>query len=259
MDGFKLKRRGALAYLQIDRAARKNAITQAMWTALPSILEGIAEDESVKILILSAAEPGIFSAGADISEFEAIAKDEARRIANADAIRAAFGAMMRFPKPSIAQIEGACVGGGCGLAIACDMRFAAPQARFGITPAKLGLIYSVQETKALIDLVGPAHAQRILFTAALIEAEEAARIGLVNQLIASDQIGACVQGIAESIAQVSQHSVRGIKQITRMIADGVCDDTPQTRDMFLKCYDTADYLEGVSAFLQKRKPSFPMR
>src|SRR5690606_830378 len=171
---------GAVARLLIDRAEKRNAFTQAMWEAFPGILAQAMEDPAVRVLILQSAAPGVFSAGADIAEFATGARDPEWRARNQAAIRRAQYELARAPKPVIALVDGDCVGGGCGLALACDMRVASPRSRFGITPAKLGLVYSLHDTKLLVDLVGPAQAKRILYTAELLGAGEAVRIGLVE-------------------------------------------------------------------------------
>lgn len=254
-----LERDGDICWLVLNRADQKNALTQAMWEAIPPLLAEVEADPEIKVLILASASDRVFSAGADIKEFEAISKDPARREANRVAVREAQRQLARMTKPTIAIIEGACVGGGCGLALAADLRFATPDARLGITPVKLGLIYSVQDSKQLVDLVGPAHAKSILFTGRLVETEEALRIGLVNDVIGRDEIRAHTIGFARDIAANSQWGVRGIKGIIRMILDGATDDTDETREMFLKSFEGADHREGVAAFLERRKPAFPFK
>ncbi|RMF08787.1 MAG: enoyl-CoA hydratase/isomerase family protein [Alphaproteobacteria bacterium] len=254
-----LEKEGDLAWLVLNRVEKKNALTQAMWEAIPDLVAEAAADPEIKVVIVHSACPTVFSAGADIKEFEAISKDPERREANRVAVREAQRQLARLDKPTIAMIEGACVGGGCGLALACDIRFATPQARFGITPVKLGLIYSVQDSKQLVDLVGPAHAKSILFTGRLVGADEALRIGLVNELYEAGEIREHTAAFARMIADNSQWGVRGIKRIIRMILDGVVDDTPETEELFRQSFAGVDHQEGVAAFLARRKPSFPYR
>jgi enoyl-CoA hydratase/carnithine racemase len=254
-----LKKEGDIAWLVLNRADQKNALTQAMWEEVPRLVEDAEQDPDIKVLILCSATDSVFSAGADIKEFEAISKDPARREANRVAVREAQRQLARMSKPTIAMIEGACVGGGCGLALACDLRFVTPDARLGITPVKLGLIYSVHDSKQLVDLVGPAHAKSILFTGRLVKTDEALRIGLVNEVIERDEIREKTRAFAEMIAGNSQWGVRGIKKIVRMILDGATDDTRETMDMFLESFEGEDHKEGVAAFLERRKPAFPYR
>lgn len=246
-----------LARLLIDRADRRNSFNQAMWEQLPELLGRAIADPAVQVLILQAAEPGAFSAGADIAELGAHAHDRAWRDANQAAIRRAQHELARAEKPVIALVEGACVGGGCGLAIACDLRVAGPQARFGITPARLGLVYSLHDTKLLVDLVGPAQAKRILFTGGLIDAAEAHRIGLVDLL--ADDPYVVTETLAASIAAASPHSVRASKRMIRRILDGQAEDDADTVRQFNAAFDGEDYQEGVAAFLDKRSPRFRSR
>lgn len=251
---LRLERDGAVARLLIDRPDRRNAMTQAMWEQLPPLVGEAMADDAVRILILSSATPGIFCAGADIDEFANHSADEAWRIANQAAIRSTQYALAHAAKPVIAAIDGDCVGGGCGLAIACDIRVASPTARLGITPAKLGIVYSLFDTRLLVDLVGPARAKRILFTGALHDAEQAMAIGLVDE-IAADPLAAA-DTLARTIAANAQHSVRSSKAIIRRILDGQSDDDSDTLAQFRDAFTQPDFAEGVAAFRNKRRPDF---
>jgi enoyl-CoA hydratase/carnithine racemase len=247
---LRLESHGVIAHLVIDRAAKRNAFTQRMWEALPDLINAAMADEAVRVLMLRAAEPGAFSAGADIAEFGAGAQDADWRARNQAAIARAQTTLARAPKPTIAWIEGDCVGGGCGLAMACDLRVATSAARLGVTPAKLGLVYSLHDTKLLVDLVGPAQAKRILFTAGLLDAREAHRIGLI------DLLDADARALAEQIAANSPHTAREAKAMVRRILNGQADDDDETRGLFADAFRLPDFIEGVSAFIEKRRPRF---
>ena len=248
---------GPVARLLIDRADTKNAFTQAMWEAFPELLGEAVSDAAIRVIILQSAAHGTFSAGADIAEFSVGARDPQWRTRNQAAIRRAQHELARAEKPTIALIEGACVGGGCGLAIACDIRVGTPAAKLGITPARLGLVYSLHDTKLLVDLVGPAQAKRILFTGSLVSGAEAARIGLID--ILSDDAAGEAAALAATIADSSPHSTWSTKKIIRRILDGQRDDDAETLAQFDAAFEGTDFAEGVSAFLEKRKPRFGTR
>ncbi|GFE80443.1 enoyl-CoA hydratase [Steroidobacter agaridevorans] len=250
----RLEKQGAIARLVIDRAAKRNAITQAMWDLFPSLLDDAMKDAAIKVVILQSAVDGVFSAGADISEFATGALDPAWQKMNQAAIRKVQYELARAPKPVIALIDGDCVGGGCGLAIACDIRVASSRARFGITPAKLGLVYSLHDTKLLVDLVGQGQAKRMLFSGQLLDAAEAHRIGLVE--ILSENAAGEADQLADVIASNSPQAIRAIKGIVRRILDGQPDDDASTQQVFSAAFGSEDFAEGVAAFLAKRKAQF---
>jgi enoyl-CoA hydratase/carnithine racemase len=247
---LRLEREGVVARLLIDRAAKRNAFTQAMWDRLPDLLGQAMDDADVRLLVLQSAQPGIFCAGADIGELLERSDDAAWRAANQAAIARAQHELARAPKPVIAFIDGDCVGGGCGLALACDLRVATARARLGITPAKLGLVYPLHDTKLLVDLVGPSQAKRILFTGQLLGVNEALRIGLV------DMIAEAPGELIASIAAASSHSARQTKAMIRRILDGQTDDDSDTAAIFAEAFTLADFHEGVRAFVEKRRPEF---
>lgn len=247
---------GGIGHLVLNRPDKRNAMNEAMWSAMPAAVALLDADPAVRVIIVRSSSEKAFSAGADIAELEAIAGDPSRQESNRQAIRAAQRALARADKPTIAEIRGACMGGGCGIAIHCDMRFAANTARFGITPARLGLIYPLNDTKQLMDLVGPAKAKSMLFTGRVVGAEEALQIGLVDELHEADDLSAKTAAFADQIAAASQFSVRGIKATIRRILDGQYDDDAETAAMFRAAHEGVDAAEGVRAFLEKRSPVF---
>lgn len=247
---LRLEKHGAAAHLVIDRAAKRNAFDMAMWTALPRLLANVIEDGDIRMLILRSAGEGAFCAGADIGELIANKDDPQWRAANQSAINRAQHELARFPLPTLTFVSGDCIGGGCGLAMACDLRVAAPGARFGITPAKLGLVYPLHDVKLLVDLVGPGQAKRLLYSGALIEADEALRIGLVEQV--SDSPDALIAGIVAA----SPSSARAIKGFVRRVLDGQSDDDAETLAIFAQAFTRPDFVEGTSAFIEKRTPRF---
>ena len=247
---LRLETDGAIARVLIDRPNKRNAFNQAMWDALPRLLDDANADNAVRVIILQSAQPGPFCAGADIAELLANSADAHWRSANQMSINSAQHVLARIAKPTIAFVDGDCVGGGCGLALACDIRVATARARFGITPAKLGLVYPLHDTKLLVDLVGPGQAKRMLFTGQLLDAEEALRIGLAD--ILADHPDA----IVDHIVAASPASCAAIKGFVRRILDGQADDDAATLEIFADAFTGRDFAEGAKAFVEKRKPQF---
>jgi len=248
---LRLTRDGAVARMLIDRADKRNAFDMAMWEALPALVADAVADPAVRVLELRAAELGAaFCAGADIRELLANKDDGDWRAANQAAINRAQFELARADIPTVAFVEGDCVGGGCGIAMACDIRIATPAARFGITPAKLGLVYPLHDVKLLVDLVGPGQAKRMLYTGELLTAQEAQRIGLVE--IIADASDALVA----QIAAASGRSARSIKGFVRRVLDGQTSDDAETLAIFAAAFTGPDFAEGTAAFVEKRKPEF---
>lgn len=256
MSDLYLERRGEVGVLVLNRPGKRNAISFAMWREIPGMVRKVEEDPSLKVLVVRGAGRRAFSAGADISEFGTYRADaESARVYN-QATHEAERALALMPKPTIAMVQGPCIGGGCELAVACDLRFSDPTGRFGITPARLGLVYSLTATKQLVDLVGPAKAKYILFSGRHLDAEEALEIGLVDRIHPPEEIEEATFELAELICRRAQFSIRGTKHIIRLIMEGQAHDTEETRRLRNDSFDTEDYREGVRAFLEKRDPRF---
>jgi len=241
---------GGIARLLIDQPLKRNAMTTAMFEAIPALVAEAEAKKHVRAILLTSARAGMFCAGADIGELAANADNPDWRAANQNAINAAQFALARADRPTVAFVDGDCIGGGCGMALACDIRVATLKARFGITPAKLGLVYPLHDTKLLVDLVGPGQAKRILYTGDLLNAEEALRIGLI------DMIADHPDELLGSITANSLHSQRQGKIIVQRILGGQAEDDEASLTMFADAFDGNDFNEGVTAFLGKRKPDF---
>jgi len=249
---------GDVATITLDRPDKRNALNEAMWSALAACLARADKDTAVKVVLIAGAG-GHFAAGADIGEFEEVYKTRERAVHYAGIVGGAVARLAAVKKPVIAAIRGSCLGGGVAIALACDIRMAARGARFGITPAKLGLVYSLNDTKRLVDAVGAAQAKDLLFTGRIIEAERAAAIGLVDEIFEETDFDSAVQEKCAAIAGVSQWSVRKTKEIVRLILSGTAADSDETRAWFLDAVEQPDFHEGRDAFLAKRKPKFPFR
>lgn len=248
---LRLEKSGPIARLLIDRAEKRNAFNMAMWDAFPPLLADAVADPAIRVLELRSATPAsAFCAGADIKELLANKDDADWRSANQRQINLVQSELARADLPTVAFIEGDCVGGGCGLAMACDLRVGTPTARFGITPAKLGLVYPLHDVKLLTDLVGPGQAKRMLYTGALVEADEAYRIGLIEFVADSDAF------LIEQLLAASSYSARHTKRFIRRVLDGQSDDDAETLRVFAEAFTMPDFAEGTSAFVEKRKPQF---
>ena len=231
-----------VATVLIHHPAKRNAMTADMWRALPPLLDTLAADPAVRVLVLT-GEGGTFCAGADISSLRG-SSGEAQGLA----VRAEE-ALAAFPKPTLAVVRGYCVGGGCQLAAACDLRFADGQASFGITPAKLGIVYAASSTRRLVSLVGPATAKYLLFSGELIDADRALRTGLVDEVLSGSELDKRVAEFTRILVTRSQLTQASAKEF----ADGRMDrDDYWTRE----AQDGGDTAEGVAAFLERRQPDF---
>ncbi|WP_037577577.1 enoyl-CoA hydratase/isomerase family protein [Phaeacidiphilus oryzae] len=249
---------GPVATITIDRPAKRNAMSLEMWGAIPALVKEVESDPAVRVLVLRGNEH--FSAGADISEFQTHRQGAEGARNYSAVVHAAERALAELALPSLAAVRGFCIGGGCELALACDLRIAAADARFGITPAKLGIVYHYSSTKQLVDAVGPAWARQILYSGEQLDAATALRIGLVNEVheVADGAFDRRVDELAETIAARAPVSVRGTKAITRRILDqgAAGADAPEVEALYQASYTSREYAEGVQAFLDKRPPRF---
>jgi enoyl-CoA hydratase/carnithine racemase len=248
-------REDAIATITIDRPGKQNAISYAMWLALGRLMPALAADDEVAVVVLRGVEGGPFSAGADIAEFTTLRRDAAGARRYGEAVAAGEQALVAFPKPTIALVQGYCIGGGTQLALACDLRVCDASARFGITPAKLGIVYALPSTARLVETVGPAWARWILFTADLLDAPTALRIGLVHETVAGDVVARAYE-LATTIASRARISLTGSKVLVERAAQGERVEDDAVRALYEESYRSAEYAEGVTAFLDKRAPDF---
>ena len=251
-----VERSGAIATLVLNRPDSHNAVRLGMYEALPALLSEVDQDRDVKVLVVRGAGQKAFASGADISEFREVRANAETARAYNERVAAAERALEGLSKPTIAMVHGYCIGGGCGLALACDLRFADERASFGITPAKLGLVYSLDSTKRLVDVVGPSRAKWILMSGQRVDAERAHQIGLADEVVPTDDLEKLTYEFAELLCTRAQFSLRATKQIVTRILSGQTEDDEATRDLRNSSFDTDDYAEGVRAFLEKRPPTF---
>ena len=254
MDIF-LNAAGSTAEIVLNRPSKKNAMTVEMWRRLPELAAEALKQPGLRALIVKGAG-GAFSGGADIAEFPNLYATRAAAMENQTTIQAAMRAIEDFPLPTLAAIEGPCYGGGCGLALACDLRFAARDAKFAITPAKLGLVYGVDDTRRLAAAVGVSRTKDILFTGRTLYAEAAPPNIYALALHDASQLNAAVDAFAGKLASSSPATARATKEILRRLGAGQRHDDDATRGMFGDAFSGADFQEGFQAFVQKRPPKF---
>jgi enoyl-CoA hydratase/carnithine racemase len=254
-DQLPVSRHGHVATLTIDRPAKRNAMTAAMWAALPGVLAGLAGDPAVRVLVVTGAGPS-FCAGADIADLLG-GPDPVDPMAEVRRDNLAAQAALRdFPKPTVAMIRGHCIGGGVEIAACCDLRFTDPTGVFGVTPAKVGIVYTPSSTKALIDLVGPAMTKYLLFSGELIDAPTALRAGLVNQLLPAEDLEAEVHRFADVLASRSALTQRATKEVVAALSAGG-DGESAVANWYRKTVASGELAEGVAAFGERRTPRFP--
>jgi enoyl-CoA hydratase len=248
---------GAIGWMIFNNPERRNAVSLDMWRAIPEVLAAFEADPEVRVVVFVGAGDRAFVSGADISQFEAERNDASAEARYSGASAAANVAMAGISKPTIAMIRGYCIGGGLALALTCDLRICTEDSRFAIPAARLGLGYGFGGVKALIDVVGPAIAKEILFTARQFSAEEALRIGLVNRVASRDELEPLVREYAAMIGANAPLTVRAAKIAAReALRDPEKRRLADVEAAVAACFDSADFKEGRTAFMEKRPPAF---
>ena len=251
-------RAGAIATVTLNNPSRLNALTKAMWHDLRDTMRGLGDDESLRCIVLRGAGGKAFAAGADISEFATERASVRQAKVYGTLVAEAMQAVARCTHPTVALIEGACIGGGLEIAAMCDLRVCGTSSRFGVPINRLGLTMGYGELQGLLGLVGPAVTLEILLEGRVFDADEALRKGLVNRVVADDRVEREAYATAERIAAGAPLVARRHKQFVERLTPRVTL-TPAEWDEGIACFDTADCREGVAAFLGKRKPRFEGR
>jgi len=247
---------GPLAILTFNRPEARNAMTWEMYQALVDACDRVDADAGIRVLVLRGAGGKAFVAGTDIAQFESF-RDREDGIKYEERLDRVLDRLERVNKPTIAQVQGVAAGGGCAIALTCDLRVATPESTFGIPIARtLGNCLSAATYSRLLDAVGPARAKDLLFTGRLMLASEAQTFGLVNRLVDGDQLQQAVRELALEIAAHAPLTIRATKEIVRRLAARRRLVPGEDADMVELCYGSADFREGVNAFLQKRKPKW---
>ena len=254
---IRVERDGRIGSIVFDHPERRNAISGDMWRQIPEAAKALADDDSVRVVVLRGAGDVAFVSGADISEFGST-RTGASAAADYDAVSGrAFGALASLEKPLLARIHGFCVGGGCAIALTADLRYAASDAAFAIPAARLGLGYAPAGLEALANVVGFSAAKELFFTARRFDAREALRMRLVNAVVPKDELEAYVRSTAETIAANAPLTLLSVKRIVNELAKPAsARDHAALADSVRACFESEDYREGVRAFLEKRRPDF---
>src|SRR6266568_1747554 len=254
------EKEGAVGRIIFNNPARHNAVSLDMWQAVAQIMDDFEADPGVRVIVVTGAGGKAFVSGADISEFKEKRANEEAAAAYSKISEASRLKLQETLKPTIAMIRGYCIGGGLATALACDLRIAAEGSRFGIPAAKLGLGYAYDGIKRLIDVVGPANAREIFYTARQFSAEEALGMGLINRLVPEGELESYTKNYCDMIAANAPLTIRAAKQIVReVLKDEGSRDMALCKRVVDECFASADYAEGRTAFMEKRRPVFTGR
>src|SRR5246127_4057158 len=256
-DKMLSRKEGSVGYMTFNNPEKLNAVSLEMWDAASRIMSDFAQDDAIRVVVITGAGGKAFVSGADISRFENERSNEEQQARYNEIVAKANDSLYSFPKPTIAMIRGYCIGGGLGLAVCCDLRICSDNARFAVPAAKLGLGYSYAGLRRLIDVVGGAFAREIFFTARQFDTEEARLMGLVNRVVPDAELEAYVKNYAETIAANAPLTVKAVKYIVgEAMKDESARDLTRCAELVEQCFASNDFIEGRRGFMEKRKPAF---
>ena len=257
-DGKMLSARdGAVGIITFNQPEKRNAVSMEMWQALGEICALFSADDDVRVVVLQGAGDQAFVSGGDISQFAETRANAEVAAMHAARITKGRTAVADCTKPTIAAIRGFCLGGGLGIAVQADLRIAAEGSVFGIPAARMGIAYGFEGLRTLVGLVGPAHARMIMYTADRMDAQEAARIGLINRVVAADALWPDVMALANKIAGNAPISVAASRAGIAAVVQDVGDrDMAELAAFQVRSVNSSDFREGRTAFMEKRRPRF---
>ena len=247
----------SVGYIIFNNPEKHNAVSIEMWDALEKFLNQFREDKNIRVVVLEGAGGKSFVSGADISKFDKERSTKEAVLSYNKRTHKVYELLETFPKPTIAKINGYCIGGGLNLAVCCDIRICSEKSKFAMPAAKLSLGYPFSSIKRLFDIMGPGMAKHFMFTAEKISANEAVSCGLVQKLVTEENLETFVNDYAFTISKNAPLTIKAMKQIGIEILKN-----PLERDLSLcdqlvsACFDSEDYKEGRKAFMEKRKPNF---
>jgi enoyl-CoA hydratase len=247
---------GPIGWMTFNKPERRNAVSLDMWEAMPEILHQFESDPAVRVIVLKGAGDRAFVSGADISQFEQARSSEAGNNHYDRISELASKALAECGKPTIAMIRGFCIGGGVAIAIGCDIRIAADDAKFGIPASRLGLGYGAPGVKKLVALVGPSYTKEIFFTARHFTAAEAQTMGLINRVVTNAELEDYTRKYCATIADNAPKTMNTLKRTVAEVLRGHEADWALCDWLVKECFASEDYIEGRRAFMEKRRPVF---
>jgi len=251
------RKEGGIGWMIFNQPEKRNAVSYEMWQAVPKIMAAYEADPEVRVIVLAGAGEQAFVSGADISEFEKKrGSEDAIKVYDA-AGEAAHASLVGASKPTVSMIRGICIGGGLGIALTTDLRICSSDSVFAVPAARLGLGYRYSGIKRLVDVVGPAFAKEIFYTAGKFTAEDARIMGLVNRVVAPAELEARVRALASTIGANAPLTIKAAKMaINAAVEDPERRGFEAINAAIKACFASADYIEGRRAFMEKRKPVF---
>ena len=251
------EKQGPVGWLTFHNPDRRNAVSIDMWEAIPKVIDRFEHDPEIRVIVVAGSGDKAFVSGADVSQYEK-QRSTAESVQYYEEI--AEGAQLRFQnsdKVMIAAIRGYCLGAGVNIALSCDLRLAADDAKLGVPAAKLGLGYRASSLKNLVDTIGPANAREVLITGRQFSAEEAKGMGFVHRVAPVSGLEALVLEHCAMIAANAPLTIRASKRIVRELSkSSTAFDAQACAALVKQCFDSQDYVEGRRAFMEKRKPVF---